>query len=237
MLRLRNTLEILLFKYGGESLHIRQPLTPASLYRSTFGFQTDLHGTGSKHLCAFALQQERICTITERPWQHSIVEPGCALWRLSHCLLAEESKVCKEPFANACHLILGKFPIILIGGLLKDWRLSICPQSARAAHPQIQSNIWNADQVPDLCLLLIHQTTTSDTANCENIVTLAPTQRSPHPILPTESAAQQAATKIPVDVCIDDCHQMTLPSGWYACTQGEISATIFRRAQALLRIE
>ena len=237
LLRLRDTLEILLFKYGGESLRIRQPLTPTPLYRSMFGFQTDLHGAGSQHLCAFALQQEHICTVTERPWQHSIVEPGCALWRLSHSLLAAENKVCKEPFANACHHILGKFPIVLIGGLLKDWCLSICPQSARAAHPQIQSDIWNADQAPDLCLLIIHQTAIADTENCANIVTLVPTQRSPPPILPIETAAQQAAAKIPVDVCIDDCHQMTLPSGWYACTQGEISAIIFRRAQALLQIE
>ena len=237
LLRLRDTLEILLFKYGGEYLRIRQPLKPTSLYRSLFGFQTDLHGVGSEHLCAFALQQERICTITERPWQHSLVEPGCALWRLSHCLLAEEEKVCKEPFANACHLLLGKFPVILIGGFLKDWCLSICPQSARAAHPQIQSTIWNADQAPNLCLLLIYQATKSDAENGEHIVTLTPTQRSPHPVLPTASAAQQAAANIPVEACIDDCQQMTLPSGWYACTQGEISVKLFRRAQALLPTE
>ena len=225
LLRLRDTLEILLFKYGGESLRIRQPLQSTSLYRSMFGFQADLQGVGSEHLCAFALQQERICTITERPWKHSLVEPGCALWRLSHCLLAEGDQVCKEPFANACHLLLGKFPIILIGGFLKDWCLSICPQSARAARPRIQSDIWQADRVPNLCLLLIHQADTSDAENCEQIVALTPTQRSPHPVLPT--TAEQAAANIPVEACIDDCQQMTLPSGWYACAQGETSAISF----------
>ena len=172
LLRLRDTLEILLFKYGGESLRIRQPSTTTPLYRSTFGFQAGLHGTGTSHLCAFALQQERVCTVTETPWHHSIVEPGCALWRLSHVLLAEAGKVCKEPFANACHLMLGSFPIVLIGGLFKDWCLSICPQSARAARPQIQSGIWNAEQPYAHCLLLIYQLATSNTENCENIATV-----------------------------------------------------------------
>ena len=32
-----------------------------------FGFQTDPQGVGTEHLCAFAVQQERICTITEKP--------------------------------------------------------------------------------------------------------------------------------------------------------------------------
>ena len=46
---------------------------------SMFGFQTNPQGVGTEHLCAFAIQQERICAITEKPWTHSFVEPGCAL--------------------------------------------------------------------------------------------------------------------------------------------------------------
>ena len=157
-----------------------------------------------------------------------------AIIPLSTC---RRRQVCKEPFANACHLLLGKFPVILIGGFLEDWCLSICLQSAYAARPQVQSDIWKAEQAPNLCLLLIYQTTESDAVNCERIVTLTPTQRSPPPALPTASAAQQAAVNILVEACIDDCQQMTLPTGWYACTQGEISAKLFRRAQALLPTE
>ena len=61
-----------------------------------------------------------------------------------------------------CHLVLGNFPVILIGGFLQDWCLSICPDSARAAHPRLQENIWRTD----LCLLLIHQLEAPDISNC-----------------------------------------------------------------------
>ena len=188
-------------------------------------------------LCSAAMQQERICTITEKPWTHSLAEPGCALWRLSHCLLAEEGRVCKEPFANVCHLLLGNFPVIIIGGLLQDWCFSICPQSARAAYPQLQSNIWQTGQVPNRCLLLIHQADKSNDENYEQLLSLTPTQHAPHPALPTTAATEQAAADIPAEACIDDCQLMTLPSGWYACTQGEISAKLFCRAKALLPSE
>ena len=133
-----------------------------------FGFQTNPQGVGTEHICAFAIQQERICTITEKPWAHSLVEPGCALWRLSHLLLAAENRVCKEPFANVCHLMSGSFPVILIGGLLQDWCLSICPESARAAHPRLQENIWQTDKLPNFCLLLIHQLEASEASSCKN---------------------------------------------------------------------
>ena len=95
--------------------------------------------------------------LLKKPWTHSFVEPECALWRLSHLLLAAENQVCKEPFANVCHLALGNFPVILIGGFLQDWCLSICPDSARAAHPRLQENVLQTGKLPNFCLLLIHQ--------------------------------------------------------------------------------
>ena len=195
LLRLHDTLEILLFKYGGEPVHICQPSQSSSWYRSMFGFQTNPQGVGTEHLCAFAIQQERICTITEKPWTHSFVEPGCALWRLSHLLLAAENQVCKEPFANVCHLVLGNFPVILIGGFLQDWCLSICPDSARAAHPRLQENIWRTNRTPNLCLLLIHQLEAPDVSNSERLISLTPTPHAPHPTLPATSATEQAAAQ------------------------------------------
>ena len=68
LLRLHDTLEILLFKYGGEPVRICQPSQSSSWYRSMFGFQTNPQRVGTEHLRAFAIQQERICTITEKPW-------------------------------------------------------------------------------------------------------------------------------------------------------------------------
>ena len=174
-------------------------------YRSMFGFQTNPQGVGTERLCAFAIQQERICTITEKPWTHSFVEPGCALWRLSHLLLAAENNVCKEPFANVCHLMLGNFPVVLIGGLLQDWCLSICPESARAAHPRLQENIWQTDKLPNFCLLLIHQFEAPEASSCERLISLTPTPHNPHPVLPETSVTEQAATCIPTEACIDDC--------------------------------
>ena len=156
LLRLHDTLEILLFKHGGESLRIRQPSKPSSLYRSTFGFQTNPQGVGTEHLCAFAIQQERICTITEKPWTHSLVEPGCALWRLSHFLLAAEKQVCKEPFANVCHLLLGNFPVILIGGFLQDWCLSICPDSVQLTRDFKQVSGKQIEYTISVCCLSIN---------------------------------------------------------------------------------
>ena len=237
LLRLQDTLEILLFKHGGDPVRIQQPLQSSPWYRSMFGFQANPQGVGTERLCAFAIQQERICTITEKPWTHSFVEPGCALWRLSHLLLAAENNVCKEPFANVCHLALGNFPVVLIGGLLQDWCLSICPESARAAHPQLQEAIWQADKLPNHCLLLIHQLETPDASNCERLISLTPTPHNQHPVLPEISVTEQAAACIPTEACIDDCQLMTLKSVWYACTQGEISAKIFHSAKALLHAE
>ena len=237
LLRLQDTLEILLLKYGGDPVRIRQPLQSSPWYRSTFGFQANPQGVGTEHLCAFAIQQERICTITEKPWTHSFVEPGCALWRLSHLLLAAENNVCKEPFANVCHLALGNFPVILIGGLLQGWCLSICPESARAAHPQLQKAIWQADKLPDHCLLLIHQLETHDASNCERLISLTPTPHNQYPVLPVISLTEQAAAYIPTEACIDDCRLMTLKSVWYVCTQGEISAKFFYSAKALIHAE
>ena len=237
LLRFHDTLEILLFKYGGEPVRICQPSQSSSWYRSMFGFQTSPQGVGTEHICAFAIQQERICAITEKPWAHSFVEPGCALWRLSHLLLAAENRVCKEPFANVCHLMSGSFPVILIGGLLQDWCLSICPESARAAHPRLQENIWQTDKLPNFCLLLIHQLEASEASSCEQLFSFTPTTHTPHPVLPTTSAAEQAATHIPTEACIDDCRLMTLKSVWYVCAQGEISAKLFHRAKALIHAE
>ena len=237
LLRLHDTLEILLFKHGGDPVRIQQPLQSSPWYRSMFGFQTKPQGVGTERLCAFAIQQERICTITEKPWTHSFVEPGCALWRLSHLLLAAENNVCKEPFANVCHLALGNFPVVLIGGLLQDWCLSICLESARAAHPQLQEAIWQADKLPNYCLLLIHQLETPEASNSERLISLTPTPHNQHPVLPEISVTEQAAACIPTEACIDDCQLMTLKSVWYACTQGEISAKIFHSAKALLHAE
>ena len=132
LLRLHDTLEILLFKPGGDPVRIQQPLQSSPWYRSMFGFQTKPQGVGTERLCAFAIQQERICTITEKPWTHSFVEPGCALWRLSHLLLAAENNVRKEPFANVCHLALGNFPVVLIGGYFRIGALA----SVLKAHGQ-----------------------------------------------------------------------------------------------------
>ena len=50
LLRLHDTLEILLFKHGGELLRIRQPSQSSPWYRSMFGFQTDPQGVGT-HMC------------------------------------------------------------------------------------------------------------------------------------------------------------------------------------------
>ena len=131
----------------------------------------------------------------------------------------------------------GSFPVILIVGLLQDWCLSICPESARAAYPRLQENIWQTDKLPNFCLLIIHQVEASEASSCERLLSLIPTTQTPHPVLPTTIATEQAATHIPTEACIDDCRLMTLTSVWYACTQGEISAKLFHRAKALLHAE
>ena len=122
-------------------------------------------------------------------------------------------------------------------GFLQDWCLSICPDSARAAHPRLQENIWQTDRVPNLCLLLIHQLEAPDVSNCEQLISLTPIPHASHPTLPATIATEQAAAQIPTEACIDDCRLMTLKSVWYVCTQGEISAKIFHRAKALLHTE
>ena len=116
----------------------------------------------------------------------------------------------KEPFANVCHLMTGSFPVILIGGLLQDWCLSICPERARAAHPQLQEAIWQADKLPNYCLLLIDQLETPEASNSERLISLTPTPHNQHPVLPEISVAKHAAACIPTEACNDDCQLMTL---------------------------
>ena len=113
----------------------------------------------------------------------------------------------------------------------------ICPESARAAHPRLQENIWQTDKLPNFCLLLIHQLEAPEASSCERLISLTPTPHTPHPVLPATSATEQAATHIPTEACIDDCRLMTLKSVWYVCAQGEMSAKIFHRAKALIHAE
>ena len=234
LFRLHDTLEILLLKFGGAPVRIRQPSTLHAQYRSVFGFQRTSIGVGTQHISAFAWQQNQICTVTKEPWRYSITEPGCALWRLSHNLLVELGRMNKEPFANVCHLPLATFPIILIGGCIEGGCLSICPQSAQAAYPSQQSMIWSLQQPPTNCVLLIYCHSTTTTTHFEKIVTFTSEQQSTITTLPTEAAVRQAANELPAEACIDDCLLMVFSNGWYACTQGEISHILFRRASALL---
>ena len=48
LLRLHDTLEILLFKYGGDPVRIQQPLQSSPWYRSMFGFQTKPPGSWNR---------------------------------------------------------------------------------------------------------------------------------------------------------------------------------------------
>ena len=73
LLRLQDTLEILLFKYGGDPVSIRQPLHSSPWYRSMFGFQANPQGVGTERLCAFAIQQERICAQSPKSNGHIVL--------------------------------------------------------------------------------------------------------------------------------------------------------------------
>ena len=203
LLRLHDSLEIMLLKFGGEAINTRQPTIPNSTYKSMFGYQVTCVCTIAPSLCALALQRGPICTIVEKPWQYSIVEPGCALWRVSHCVLAEAGTVCQEPLANVCHLTLGRLPVLIVGGKLEDWCLSICPSSAQAVYPRTQSAIW----APEHCVLLIYQITYVETESYERIATLSPDQQKPSLSLPPETAVCQAAEQLHVEACIDACQQ------------------------------
>ena len=79
LLRLHDTLEILLFKYGGDPVRIRQPLQSSPWYRSMFGFQSKSPGSWNRtpmRLCNPARTH-----LLQSPKSHGhivFVEPGCA---------------------------------------------------------------------------------------------------------------------------------------------------------------
>ena len=177
---------------------------------------------------------EELCTglLTPRPGNKQPWPPVWADWGCTHETRIESYQAARKLAVNS-----GAMAELAFGGLLQDWCLSICPESARAAHPRPQENIWQTDKLPNFCLLFIHQLEAPEASSCEQLISFTPTTHTPHPVLPTTSAAEQAATHIPTEACIDDCRLMTLKSVWYVCTQGEISAKLFHRAKALIHAE
>ena len=82
LLRLHDSLEVMLFKYGGDAVSIRQPAEHNPTYKAMFGYRNAIVTATASCLCAIALQQGPICIVTEMPCFYGLVEPGCALWRL-----------------------------------------------------------------------------------------------------------------------------------------------------------
>ena len=136
---------------------------------------------------------------------------------------------------NICHLTLGNLPIITIGGHLEGGCLSICPSSAKAVYPVTQASIWQAEGPPESCVLLIFQSTITNTSGFEWIATLSSDHHYQTQLLPSEATVIHAAEQLHVEACIDACCQTNISNGWYVCIKGEAARSFFCTAQALIR--
>ena len=107
------------FKYGGQSLDIRQPVTHDSTYTLMFCACTALVTATANNVVALALQQGVFSFVTEVPCLYAFREPGCALWRLAQSASAKAGTFQQHPVVNNCHLVLCQLPLILVEGRLE----------------------------------------------------------------------------------------------------------------------
>lgn len=237
LLGLDDTLNLMLFNYGGQSVNICPPATRSNEHSSMFSNCTVVVVAAVSSVVGFALQQGPTAFIAELPFLRTFSEPGCALWRLAQSASARADTFQQYPIVNDCHHVLCQLPLIIIEGRIKGGCLSICPLGARALHPQEQPTIWGASVPFEYCILFVCQAVaTYDEHEYNQIVTVAANEHFQEYRLPEVDVVLAAAKQLYLHTCIDLCQQARVENGWYVCIYGEAARLVFQRAQALISV-
>lgn len=153
LIRLKETLDILLFKYGGQPAPIRPIATSNKGRTALYSYHTTLVTKVVESVVGLALQQGTYTWFVEAPFLRTFREFGCALWRLAQCAFAKAGILDKNPFVNHCHSVLAQLPLILIEGCIEEHCLYVLSATAQALCSREQAAIWAAELPYAYCIL------------------------------------------------------------------------------------
>ena len=233
-MQLRDSVDILLYKYGGQPSQIHPTTTPQKEYTAKYSFSIPLRAEAEASVFGIAIQHNSRVISFESPFTRALSEIGCALWRLAQCAAAKLDLLQAHPFVNCCHSELARLPLILIEGRHEGTCLTVCPSTAKALCGQEQAEVWAAQNSHALCLLFVCQANDPDPSNFRRLVTVTPEEHVALPALPTADSAIAAYKESQQATPIDSCPGLSTANGWYVGICGEPALTVFWGAQALL---
>ena len=234
LVQLRDSVDILLYKYGGQPSQIHPTTAPQKEYTVKYSFGIPLRTDAEASVVGIAIQHNSSVIRVESPFTRALSEVGCALWRLAQSAAAKLDLLQAHPCVNCCHSELARLPLILIEGHHEGTCLTVCPSTARALCGQEQAEVWAVQNPHALCILFVCQTNNPDPSDFHHLVTITPEEHGALPALPTADSAISAFKESLQATPIDSCPSLATANGWYVCICGEPALTVFWGAQALL---
>ena len=159
LIRLNETLDIMIFNYGGQLLSIQAIAASCQEYTVSYSHSATFFTKVAESVVGLAIQKGAHTWFVEAPFLYTFQEPGCALWRLAQSALAQANVLSSNPFVNHCHKDLAQLPLILVEGNIEGRQLQVLATTAQALCPSEQSSIWSVDVPYAYCILFICQAT------------------------------------------------------------------------------
>ena len=235
LIRLEDSLDIMIFKYGGQSLSFRDSVVSCKDYTVSYSYSTTLLTNVVECVVGIAIQKGPCTWFEEAPFLNAFQERGCALWRLTQGALARADSFASNPFVNHCHKILEQLPLILVEGEIANHQLCVLASTAQALCPNEQSSIWSAAVPYAYCILfLCHATLARASSGFDCLATFDAASQQPVPALPEECVVRAFAKQLFQDTAVDECPSLTVENGTYVCIYGDPARIVFQRAQAHL---
>ena len=233
LIRLDETLDIMIFKYRGQPLLLRACAVSCQDYTVSYSYSTTLFANVAGSVVGIAIQKGPSTCFAEVPFLYAFQERGCALWRLAQGALARANTFASHPFVNHCHKDLELLPLVLIEGQIENYQLKVHASTAQALCPSKQSSIWSAEVPYAYCILFLCQTTLARASSeFDYLATFCATSQQPAVNLPVEHTVRTFGTQLFQDTPVDECPSLTVENGIYVCIHGEPASIIFQRAQA-----
>ena len=218
LVQFRDSLDILLFKYGGQPVQICPGAVHRKEYIARYSYCTTLVTEAEACVVGLAAQRNSNVVIAEAPFSRAFSETGCALWRLAQNAAAKADWLQAQSGINHCHRELERLPLVLIEGYFENSRLSVCLSTAIALCAQEQAELWAAHDPAELCILFICQATHSQPAQeFHYLVTIAAGERFAPLVLPTADSATVSSKNLFLATPIDNCPNLAVENGWYVC--------------------
>ena len=216
LIRLKETLDIMIFKYGGQLLPIRASAVSCKEYAAQYSYSATFFAKVVESVVGLAIQKGAHTWFAEAPFLRTFQEPGCALWRLAQSALAQANIFDSNPFVNHCHKVLEQLPLIFVEGNIERHQLYALASTAHALCPSEQSSIWSADVPYAYCILFLCQTTLARASSeFDYLGTLGIAGQHPEIALPEERAVRAFGKQIFQDTAVDECPSLTVENGVY----------------------